>query len=335
MSRLSSFRTMGGTATKYIQGTSSMIDYIYTHFMKAGSVQPGSNPGFGHAMKLSYNTMDLQRMSITGPKSLCYRYKLSPDVPRFTTGLLTALMDELSTVACFRVGLPSAPGLSLQMQTELIPSEQTGLMLDSLEELDIDTVVTKLGRTVSFTKTHFRDAKTQELVGFSSHVKYMPTGSRLMDWVFTNRFLYDLYEQFYLRSKVIPIYEEGPLVSGVLQPHLDFVHPGRATFGITSKHTNPFGSLHGGCHAMIMEMVGKVFAKDQLGCESVLLEAMQIDYLGAGKVGRRVEVVCERLGGGEEAPKGGTTLQVRVLIQHGDRICSDGKLRFSRVLSRL
>ena len=312
--------------SEYVAATT--IDSIYG-FVKGAALQPGSNPGFGHATKLSYNLIDKQRFSITGPKSLCYRYKLSPDVSKYTTGLLTALMDELSPYPCFRVGQPSAPGLSLQMQTELVPSKQTGLALESLEELEIDSVVTKLGRKIAFVRTDFRDTKTNQLVAFSSHVKYMPTGSFVVDWIMNNRFLYDLYEKFYLQSAQVPFHEEKPIVQGVLRPHLQFINAGQATFEVTQEHTNPFGSLHGGCHAMVMEMVAEAFAKDTLGCDKVILEAIQIEFLAAGKLGKTLDVFCESLGA-DETVKACDILQVRVLIQGGGRVCSDGQLRFAR-----
>lgn len=116
-----------------------LIDYICENFIKGGAVQPGSNPGFCHALKLSYNTIDKSQLSV-GPKSLGYRYKLSSDVPKFTIGLFTALMDELTTMACFRVGLPSPPGISLQMQTELVDRI---IDLSTLSEIQVISVLSK------------------------------------------------------------------------------------------------------------------------------------------------------------------------------------------------
>jgi acyl-coenzyme A thioesterase PaaI-like protein len=322
-----------------------MVDYIYSHFIKGGSVQRGSNPGFAHAMKLSYNTIDKNRLSVLvgGPKSLTYRYRLSNDVPKWTVSLLTALMDELSTSACFRVGLPCPPGVSLQMQTELIEGADLSSS-SNMKEVDVVNIVTKLGKTVSYTRTEFRCATSDRLIAFSSHVKYMPTGSRITDLFFRNTFLFELFERLYLRKLKVPWYEEKSLFQNVIQSHLEFHGIGRATFHITREHTNPFGALHGGCHAMIMEQVAESFAKDALQSEVVLLQSIQIDFLSAASKGS-VEVLCEAItattttttsssssNSKEEIAVvygASSTLQVRVLLKRGERTCSEGRLRFS------
>lgn len=73
-----------------------------------------------------------------------------------------------------------------------------------------------------------------------------------------------------------------------------------ATFLVSTEHTNPFGALHGGCHAMIMEHVGITYATKRLTVEreSIFLEAIQVEYLSAGKQGP-VDIYCELL---EEHP---------------------------------
>jgi acyl-coenzyme A thioesterase PaaI-like protein len=331
-----------------------LVDYIYSHFIKGGSVQKGSNPGFAHAMKLSYQTIDKNRFSVEGPSNntsnpncLSYRYRLSKDVPKWTVGLLTALMDELSTDACFRVGLPCPPGVSLQMQTELVDgtTSLTTEEEDHEEEMDVVNIVTKLGKTVSHTRTEFRWATSQKLVAFSSHVKYMPTGSRILDVVFKSRFLYDFLERWYLRKLKLPWYDEQPLFESVLQSHIEFHGlvdgSGRATFHMTREHTNPHGALHGGCHAMIMEYVAESFAKAELVSNykkkgavvvNVVLQAMQIEFLSAAK--GSINVLCETINSSDNdssAVSSSGTLQVRVLLKRGERTCSEGKLRFSAV----
>lgn len=307
-----------------------LVDYIHENFIKGGAAQGGSNPGFNHAMKLSYHTIEKKRLSVEGPpKSLTYRYRLSSDVPKYTVGLFTALMDELSTNACFRVGLPSAPGVSLQMQTELVDGANLSELKEG-DEVDVINVVVKLGRTVSHTRTEFIDCQTGELIGFSSHIKYMPTGSRLFDLVFNNPTLYSLYERLHLRNAKISYFDHKPLFTDVIQSHLEFHGLGHATFHVTREHTNAFGTMHGGCHAMVMEAAAETFAKAK--CEkSVTLQAIHIDFLGAAK--GSIDVVCESIPRDittktEEKRQPSAMVHVRVLLKKGDKIYSEGKLRY-------
>ena len=294
--------------------TSPLVDYVCEHFIKGGAVQKGSNPGFSHALKLSYNTIDKSQISI-GPNSLNYCYKLSSDVPKLTLGLLTALMDELTTDACFRVGLPCPPGVSLQMHTELVDHTE----LSTFTEINVINVVTKLGKTVSHTRTEFRSVDTDQLIAYSTHVKYMPTGNRILDVLMTNRTLYDLFERFYLRKTKIPHFDHKPLFKDVIQSHLEFHGLGQATFHSTREHTNPFGALHGGCHAMLMETVAESLARVELQTDSVVLQAIHIQFLSPAK--GSIDVVCEII-------SSTSTLQLRVLLKRGERILSEGKLRF-------
>ena len=291
-------------------------------FIKGGNSRPASKPGFGHALKFSYNLMAKERLTITDHnKTLTYRYHLCDDVPKATVGLFTALMDDLSTNALFAAGLPSPPGVSLQMQTELLVKKTEDLPT----EIDIVNRVTKLGRTVSHTRTDFLCAKTQTPVAFASHVKYMPTGSRLLDFMFTNKTAFRLYDQLVLRRLPDPPqYPEKNLFRQVIGANLEYVNSQQGRFHITREHTNPFGAMHGGCHAMVMEQAGSTFAKAELQTETVVLEAMHVDFIGAAK--GTVEVFCETIGRVEH----NDILHVRVLLKKGERTCSEGKLRFAK-----
>ena len=314
-----------------------LIEYIHSHFVKGGSSQIGARPGFAHALKLSYHLIDNKRVNLDGPddKYYNYRYALSEDVPKFTIGLLCAAMDELSTNACFRVGLPAPPGMSLQMQTELVPRTnskgkyyENPLDDPTLKELDMITCVTKLGRTVSYTRTDYVCVETGDLIGFSSHVKYMPTGSRLFNFILSTQWIYEAWEKYFLRSRELKMYEEKALFGDVIANHLEYKGLGRATFNITLEHTNPYASMHGGCHAMVMEEVVTSYAREELKCETVGIQSIQIDYIGAAK--GTVDVVCETIGKvlpSQNGVKREGSLYVRVKIQRGDRISSEGKMR--------
>ena len=293
-------------------------------YLKACSHQPGSKPGFQHALKLSYNTIEKDRLSFgEGQKSLVYRYHFSDHVPKASVGVFTALMDELSTMACFRSSLPGPPGASVQMQTELLTHDIQQLK----DGIDIVNTVTKLGRKISHTRTEFVCPSTQRQIAFSSHVKYMPSGSVLLDWFFSSNVLFRIYNKFYLgRLPNPPHYEETSLIKDVLQSHISFGGIGRATFHVTSEHTNPFGVMHGGMQAMVMEHVGESFARAELKSDDILLEAIHMEFFRAVKVGGSIDVTCENIGLAEH----GSQLHIRVILLNRGKVSSEGKLRFAK-----
>eukprot|EP00934_Nitzschia_sp_Nitz4_P004418 Nitzschia sp. Nitz4//scaffold103_size77763//13148//14080//NITZ4_005440-RA/size77763-processed-gene-0.4-mRNA-1//1//CDS//3329532313//4408//frame0 len=297
--------------------STSSTEKVYSSFIKASGTQKGCKPGFGHALKLSYNTIDPKRLS-GDAQSLTYRYKLSPDVPKFTLSLLTAIMDELSTDAIFHMGNPSPPGLSVHLQTELVSIAS----LDSYDELDVVNVITKLGRKLAFTRTEFICPQTKELVAVSTHIKYLPTGSIFMDAIFTSPMLWDFFHHIQIRSFKVPFFEEKPLFEETIKKNLEYKGPSTATFQVTKEHTNPFGSLHGGCHAILMETVAETFAKAQLKCDKVRLDEIDVEYLGIGK--DTMAIVCQTLGASTTG-----VLRVQVELRRAGRVSSRGKLRFS------
>lgn len=235
---------------------------LILQFIKAGNKQAASTPGFGHALKLSYNLISKKHLTwteadtATGPRTnsdttgtLTYRYKFTENIGRPTSGLLLAIMDELTTDACFGAGKPSAPGVSLQMHLELCHGMKHPVRLSEarhLQELDVVSTVVKLGRTISYTKTDFINPKNQELVAFGSHAKYMPTGNVVMDLVFNQRWAWDLYCKLFVSSNSqLPIqYEEKDLYKSVIAPNLEHKGIGLATFRMNNEHVNPFGGLH-------------------------------------------------------------------------------------------
>jgi len=296
--------------------SAATIKYLL-NFLKSSNSQPACTPGFSHALKLSYKTIVPDNISV-GSKTLTYRYRFgSTDIPKATVGIYTALMDELSTNACVLVGQPSPPGASIQFQTELLDKN-----FQAVQELDVVNTVTKLGRTIAHTRTDFLCAISGKKLAFSSHIKYMPTGSRLMDWLFTSRRAWDMYMAVMGPADNLPVYKEKELIADVIRNHLEFHHNGRATFNSCQEHVNPFGAMHGGCQAMVIEQAGEAYALAELSCDSVLLHGIQVDFLSA--IRESIEVVCEMIGTVDES-----TIHVRVLFKKEDRILSEGKLRFS------
>lgn len=300
---------------------------------------PGSKPGFNHAMKLSHQTMDRNRIhSIGTPSSpeLIYRFTLSTDIPKYSTGIFTSLMDELSTDACFRIGLPSAPGLSLQFQTEIVDKTRAVEFFGNAggihDEVDIINTVAKLGRTIAHTRTDFRCSKTSGLIAFASQVKYMPTGVLWLDFLLRYPKIHELYVNYALRSTSIPVYEEKSLAI-VIDQHLQFHTPQNAgdpsaTFTVNTEHTNPFGAMHGGCQAIVMEKVALDFVRNKLSIDQVIVEAMQMEFLSPGQQGP-IDVYCEIIGGSGDQRS--VHLRVQLRLRKNNRLCTEGKLRISVV----
>eukprot|EP00934_Nitzschia_sp_Nitz4_P006210 Nitzschia sp. Nitz4//scaffold120_size68122//3266//5905//NITZ4_006035-RA/size68122-processed-gene-0.44-mRNA-1//-1//CDS//3329534251//6200//frame0 len=267
-------------SVRFPTNPNAVVDRVVSDYFKAMCWLKRGKPGFSQYLKVSYKTLDKKRLSV-GPKSLSYRYQLSENVPKYSIGLLTALMDELSTAACYRVGGPASPGLSVQMQTELV-GERTSL--DDLKEVDIINHVTKLGKAVSFTKTDYRCAKTDELIAISSHVKFMKLPMPI-HWYFTIPWLHHWINHWFVRHRVIPEFpDDKNLFEDVIDSHLKLNETAdQAKFEVSPEHLNQAWALHGGCHAMVMEAAAIAFGKKQLDCDNVSLQSIQFENLSPGK----------------------------------------------------
>eukprot|EP00543_Licmophora_paradoxa_P006852 CAMPEP_0202448448 /NCGR_PEP_ID=MMETSP1360-20130828/7261_1 /ASSEMBLY_ACC=CAM_ASM_000848 /TAXON_ID=515479 /ORGANISM="Licmophora paradoxa, Strain CCMP2313" /LENGTH=214 /DNA_ID=CAMNT_0049066023 /DNA_START=392 /DNA_END=1032 /DNA_ORIENTATION=+ len=194
----------------------------------------------------------------------------------------------------------------------------------------------------------------------------MPTGSWLLDLVFNTKFGFGLYKMLCLPDTTVP--EKYPEVSleRSMGGNLEFCdhqdsdnqnqnqnHKGEATFHMNGEHVNPFGSMHGGCHAVLMEMCGEKFIRTLLNNNNnnnntsliVVLEAIQIDFISAAR-GSEVKIVCEELQRRKVVEEESTTttattttesavqihLRVRLKRPSDGKTISDGKLRFSAVV---
>jgi hypothetical protein len=220
----------------YIMSSSSKVIPSVIDFIKTGNNQPAAKPGFGHAVRLSYNMIAKQNLSWKD-RSLTYRYTFNENVDKATPGLFMAIMDELTTSACFCVGQPSAPGTSLNMQVELA----AGAHNLQPDDMDVVSTVVKLGRKISFTRCEFY--QDQKVIAVGSHVMYMPTGSLFLDLVCNKAWAWNLYIWFE-GNKLPDQYEEKHLWKGVIRPYLEYHSVGDATFSMNGEHVNPFGGLH-------------------------------------------------------------------------------------------
>lgn len=205
-------------------------------FMKGGALQKGSNPGFAHALQLTYNTIDRSRLSVQG-SSLHYHYT-TPPATQTTTGLLLAILDELTTTAQIAAKCPCPPGVTLHMQIETavpqLPSSFT-----------VVASARKIGSRMAFMDCSFYGVG-HRLIAFGSQVKYLPTGSWLTDLAFTTPWMYHLYNRIFFASQTVPVYplldESKSIQDAVLKPLTSTLES--ATFRVGRNVTNPFGTMH-------------------------------------------------------------------------------------------
>jgi hypothetical protein len=190
--------------------------------------------------------------------------------PPPSMGLLLALLDEMTTNAIFLHGNPAQPGASIHMRLELAggggSSRHNGIFLaqkknqkeetTAQEEFIMDSSVIKSGKTMSFTeckiyrvagnttKIDDENSDHHDLIAYGSQVKYLPSGNFILDTLFTNPFLWNMFVHSYVRRTDPPVY--SPEVIGTVHDHLTPISQsvGRATFRMTPYLTNPLGVLH-------------------------------------------------------------------------------------------
>merc|ERR1711920_1050675 len=120
---------------------------------------------------------------------------------------------------------------------------------------------------MAHTRTNFLSADGQ-LIGYSTQAKYLLTGKWWLDmWATKNPPWMSAWQ-----SKLADILLPSP--SGVtsiqagahelVDSNLCHIAPGHAEFKMINEHKNPFGALHGGCVAMVMEKTADRRAKDLL-----------------------------------------------------------------------
>ena len=254
--------------------------------LKIGNDQPASTPGFAHALKLSFHLISRKDLTWNdADATLTYRYKFGGEHvgsrrhTHTTVGLLLAIMDEISTSACFGAGTPSGPGVSLHMQLELCQQQQQQLQQQLLlqhqqgmlnrhpmlvlsrqhlllpQEIDIVSKVVKLGRTISFIRTDFINPNTRQLLAIGTHSKYMPPehlfqfpSSSSSSTINMESSSQPPSEPAQPPSEPVMVhdhyYEEKDLFHSVIGPNLVRRGIGLATFQINREHVNGFGSLH-------------------------------------------------------------------------------------------
>lgn len=277
--------------------------------------------GFETPLRLSYFTMNPKLMHSTG-KAFTYRYMIHPGVclNGKTVSLSTylAIIDSLTTfalVGAHESAKSSRPGVSVQLQAELNHNASS-----PAEEVDIISTVTKLGGKLAFIRAEVRTVDTGDLVCFASHIKYLPTGSWMMDFLFSS-WGWHLMKIYLQRLPAAPAPEESSILEAI-KPYLEPRGLGLASFTVKKEHNNGFETLHGGCQSILMEIVSQPMAKEELKSDQIKLESIQVAFAASGR--GTVDIVTKVLS------KGDKSMTVRVSLLRSDgKVISEGTLRWS------
>lgn len=254
---------------------------------------------FQSSLGLCYQTYDPDRLTVS-KDFLSYRYKLA-QCDKLTPGLGTALMDEVTAGLMGSAG--KAPGASLFFRTQWYPENIKISSSSSGEEddyIDIVNTLIKCGRTIAHTRTDILSSDNK-LIGHSTHVKYLPLGN----------FFVDTFLGFWVPwmspwvSKIINTHlipppsatsRQNKGAHDVVDASLKLIGDGRGEFTMADEHKNPFGTLHGGCTAMIIEKVGDSYAASLFkDAGSIYLESIQVQFLSAGRGRKTLTIECETI----------------------------------------
>ena len=277
--------------------------------------------GFSTVLGVHYESLINRPVSFDNEQGLTVRLPLTSEklLPlRKSVSLSTylALIDDITTWALV-LGDPnrSRPGKSLSMRAEW------GLSSTPKDEVDIVAKVKKIGRNVGFTGAEVRDAGG--VVCCASHIKYLPMGFTTdmalssYGWKAAT-----LYSEYVLSPKSL---DNIPLLSEIFDS-LTFVSDMKATFEPSPIHASLGGPIHGGCQAILMELVATQVAKRELATNAVELDAIHVEYMSPPS-SRTVELQVNVLPHSESSTM--INLNVRLLGEDG-RTKSEGVLRYSK-----
>lgn len=203
----------------------------------------GLGQHFGHALSLAHRQIRKDNLdSNDNEMTLVYRVRehSSLDGKRLSASTCLALIDEFTTVHVASINPQSSfPGVSVHLQLKRAAS-----LPPVGSEVVLASKITRLGRTMAFIRAELRDSQDGNLICFGSHVKYLPTGSWILDFFLTGWriSLQPLYGHYFLRD---PTFDpDGPSLRQGITSSLVYTGIGRATFEVKPIHTNPLGSMH-------------------------------------------------------------------------------------------
>jgi hypothetical protein len=285
-----------------------------------------NTPGFSSALGLSYDSLVNKQDAVTiNQNDITLRYPVTADclLPRqneISLSTYLAVIDDVTTWALVLGDEKrSRPGKSISLNLWACPD--TSVARQPGDEVDIVASTQKIGNNIGFSNATVKDAATNKHLCYASHVKYLPMGP-LFDmalssygWKATT-----LYAEHFLEHPVGA--QETPLTD--LFDSLTFVSDTTATFHVEPAHASLGGPIHGGCQAVLMEMVAAHVAERLFN--NVKLDSIQIQYMSpprskSGDIEIRTETLSCNDATGD--------IISRVKLVGDERTKSEGILTFS------
>jgi acyl-coenzyme A thioesterase PaaI-like protein len=327
-----------------------LLDFIRLSSRLEGT--PGFSPA---ALGLSYD--HISQLSNTAAvsfdessKTLKLRFPLEALPKRSTSPVVSlstymAMMDDVTTWALVLADSKrSRAGISVSLQAAWNPTLKTTISTttSASEQVVLFTAaVKKIGRNIGFVGAEIRDAATNELLCFGSHIKYMPMGP-LTDFALssTGWELTKLYSEHILSVPKAVDTSTDLFESFRLHKRSDDSST-MASFTPSKVHASLGGPIHGGCQAVLMEMAAQEYVKQQQLSEldsgfQLRLHSMAVEYMSPPKskqVHLKVENIDSSASTGQTDDSSRSQLSLRVQLAGGDgdgRAKSEGLLNFVR-----
>jgi len=313
------------------KGVQKLLDFVKLYGRVEG--QPGwSTTATGLAYPDVAHMEQQHRVHFEHPTLQLLQY---PIQQQFRGGLAAdslaahaAVMDEITTWALV-LGDPvnSRAGVSVTLQAH------RGAAFEQMDsQLDLEATVTKIGRNLGFVRAALYNQNTRDLVSYGSQIKYLPMGF-VTDLALSSKAweLTKLYSDHILKDPpkydgTVDLFESFRIVDADETNHDD--NNILATFTPTKAHASLGGTIHGGCHAVLMERAAEVYCmKEQMNQQEIQLDSLSIDYLASPtkQVGLRI---AEELPVGSRNNDGFLVLRVQ-LVRDDGQVSSEGLLRYS------
>lgn len=293
------------------------------------------NPGgtFADAIGLAPHRLSPSSFEFPRLGRMSFRYK----VPRseFPLSAWLAVIDEVTTMALVANDDASVKsrraGVSVSLYAERV---ETG-GVDATRKGDvvrIDVGVTKIGRLLGFADAEITDPKTEKVICFGRHTKYLPGGivtdfvlrKNVMPWM---SWILSFFAGF---SPPSPSSTQATTESlDELMRFCDVSEDGSSSTFVGGKpHFNFYQTLHGGCQAIMMETMASRYLSKR--SRSPLqrrhqLRSVQIDYISSARksVDVRVDALSE-----DRRSGGGITTGVTISRSSSTTAVSRGVLRW-------
>lgn len=188
------------------------------------------------------------------------------------------------------------------------------------DEVEVITSVNKIGQNIGFVSAEVRDVATGGLVVSASHVKSLSLGL-FVDFMMSSM-MWSVTKLVTEHVLSAPEVEASPMSD--IFDSLQFVSDTRATFEPSVTHASPGGPIHGGCQAVLMELVATQVAQRELGSSAVRLDSIYVEYMTSPK-SKTVEIDVQTIAKEDADP----SIRFRVQILGGGRLNSEGILHFT------